>query len=86
MLGWLLDRFFQAEGPMPALPAGAPPVPALDDSTLDRWLSALRPSAEEWAWRSIPWRPTLWHAVIDARREVKPIALFVMNGHPMGST
>lgn len=72
--------------PMPPIPAGAPPVPELNEESLDRWIAAIRPTPGEWAWRAIPWRPTLWQAAVDARRERKPIALLVMNGHPLGAT
>ena len=71
---------------MPVLLSGAPPAPELTDATLDHWLAYIRPTPEEWAWRKIPWRPTLWQAAVDARRENKPILLFTMNGHPVGAT
>lgn len=58
----------------------------LDDDAVERHLAALRPSAAELAWRRIPWRSTLWRAVVDAHREKKPILLWAMNGHPLGCT
>jgi hypothetical protein len=44
------------------------------------------PKPEEETWREIPWRVTLWDAVIDANKEDKPILLYAMNGHPFGCT
>ena len=72
--------------PLPVPPADVPPVPDLTGESLDRWLTFIRPTSEEWAWRKIPWRPTLWQGAVDARGEGKPLLLFTMNGHPIGAT
>lgn len=61
-------------------------APDVSDSNYSSLKSMLSPPAEEFAWRQIPWRPTLWEAVLDARRDDKPILLWAMNGHPLGCT
>ena len=47
---------------------------------------ALVCSKDESGWRTIPWRPDLGEALVDARKQEKPILLWVMNGHPCGMT
>jgi hypothetical protein len=44
------------------------------------------PAAEELRWLEIPWRATLWDAVVDAHRLRRPILLWAMNGHPLACT
>jgi hypothetical protein len=44
------------------------------------------PSAEETAFLSIEWRPSLWDGVVDAHRMKRPVLLWTMNGHPLGCT
>ena len=44
------------------------------------------PDKGETRWREVPWRASLWDAVIDADREEKPILLWAMNGHPLACT
>lgn len=51
-----------------------------------RWRDYLRPKSEELAFCDIPWRPTLWDAVLEAQRQDKPILLWAMNGHPLACT
>lgn len=44
------------------------------------------PDKADTQWRKVPWRATLWQAVIDAQREDKPILLWAMNGHALACT
>lgn len=44
----------------------------------------LLPSENRWS--EIPWRPNLGEAIGEARKEDKPILLWMMNGHPCGMT
>ena len=44
----------------------------------------LDPSEAEW--EQIPWQPDLGEAVLEARKQDKPILLWMMNGHPCGMT
>ena len=44
------------------------------------------PSDDELQWRSIPWRPTLLDGLRDGAEERKPVLLWAMNGHPLGTT
>jgi hypothetical protein len=39
---------------------------------------------EESHWQKIPWRPNLGVTIDEARKEDKPILLWMMNGHPCG--
>lgn len=68
--------------------ASAPTIAAeeLTRETFDAWRDYIGPKDEELRWKDIPWRPSLWQAVIDAQHDRKPILLWVMNGHPMGCT
>ena len=47
---------------------------------------ALTSPKDESGWREIPWRPNLGVAIVEARKENKPILLWIMNGHPCGMT
>lgn len=70
-----------------ALLALAPPasqVPSADN--LQAWLTFIRPSQKEAAYRSIGWRTKFWPAVEEAKRLGRPILLWTMNGHPLGCT
>ena len=44
----------------------------------------LKPSEAEWG--QIPWQPDLGEAILEARKQDKPILLWMMNGHPCGMT
>ena len=61
----------------------APQASALTAETYAALKSAVAPSPSECVWREIGWRPTFGEAVAEARREVKPIFLWAMNGHPL---
>ena len=43
-------------------------------------------NSEESHWQKIQWRPNLGVAIDEARKEDKPILLWMMNGHPCGMT
>jgi hypothetical protein len=49
-----------------------------------KWREYLLPSASEQSHRTIPWRASVLHGLIDAQKQDKPILLFLMNGHPLG--
>ena len=49
-------------------------------------LKVLQQLPVETHWKEIPWRPNFTEAIEDARKEDKPILLWVMNGHPCGMT
>lgn len=53
---------------------------------VDTILRLVVPKADELAWQSIRWRPTLWEAVVEAQAGKKPVLLWAMNGHPLGLT
>lgn len=53
---------------------------------LDARLRYLVPGKDALAFRSIPWQPSLWDAVVAAHEEEKPILLWAMNGHPLALT
>jgi len=44
----------------------------------------LNPSAAQW--ETIPWQPELGPAIAEARKQDKPILLWMMNGNPVGMT
>ena len=49
-----------------------------------KWRDYLLPSASEQSHRTIRWRASVLHGLIDAQKQDKPILLFLMNGHPLG--
>jgi hypothetical protein len=54
------------------------------DAAFQAQRDAILPTAEERAWRAVPWRPELRLALAEANREPKPVLLWAMNGHPLG--
>jgi hypothetical protein len=58
----------------------------LVDETYARIRDHVLPTRDELRWRAIPWRASLRDAVVDARALDKPILLWAMDGHPLGST
>jgi hypothetical protein len=44
------------------------------------------PSPSEGSYRSIAWRASVLHGVVDAQRQDKPVMIVLMNGHPLGCT
>ncbi|MEM6673489.1 MAG: hypothetical protein AAF726_11650 [Planctomycetota bacterium] len=61
-------------------------APLATPETLDALVEQVVPSDEELAWRAIPWRPTLYDGLSDGAASDKPVLLWAMNGHPLGST
>ena len=59
---------------------------ALTEKTYPAILKALQKLPVETHWKEIPWRPNFSEAIEDARKEDKPILLWMMNGHPCGMT
>ena len=58
----------------------------LNEENYDKIRKALASPKDESGWREIPWRPSLGEAIVEARKEKKPILLWAMNGHPCGMT
>ena len=61
-------------------------VPVLDDQSFERWRDYVRPQAKEECYLEIPWRESFYIAINEARKTVRPILLWAMNGHPLGCT
>ena len=70
----------------PPLAAPVDPVPVLDGATFAQHWRHVVPTADELAWRAIPWLGTLAEAVVQAHAQDKPILLWAMNGHPLACT
>src|SRR5437764_15241662 len=51
-----------------------------------KWRDSLLLSASEQSHRTIPWRASVLHGLIDAQKQDRPILLFLMNGHPLGGS
>ena len=64
----------------------APPPAPLTLETLDDWMTLIQPIGDEVRWQDIPWRASMWQAVVDAQAQRRPVLLWTMNGHPMGCT
>lgn len=58
----------------------------LTPETFARIVEYVVPGEDELKWRSIPWRPTLLDGLRDGAKEQKPVLLWAMNGHPLGTT
>jgi len=58
----------------------------LSEQTFEELYSYLVPKEKDLAWRKIPWRATLWEAVLEGQRLDRPILFWAMNGHPLGCT
>lgn len=61
-------------------------APELTDKNFEAVRDAILPSKAELAWKAIPWKSTLWDALVQAQKEDKPILLWAMNGHPLACT
>jgi hypothetical protein len=59
---------------------------ALTQETLPHIRELILPKAAEEEFQQIPWRTSLWSAVVEANQKDKPILLWAMNGHPLGCT
>jgi len=44
------------------------------------------PNLSEQSYRTIPWRASVLHGIVDAQKNDKPIMFVLMNGHPLGCT
>lgn len=62
------------------------PAPELTDASYDKWRDHVLPDQRELGYRLIPWRASLWEAVVEAQEKDKPILLWAMNGHPLACT
>ena len=69
-------------------PSGAPQadLTELTPETYKSIIEYVVPGEDEMKWRSIPWRPTLLDGLQDGSKERKPVLLWAMNGHPLGTT
>lgn len=77
----LLLGLMAATPRLPALPPGLEPTPE-NRVALGR---LIRPKPAELQWSAIPWRKDLESAVAEARQQNKPIALWLMTGHPLAA-
>lgn len=60
--------------------------PAVDAANFAQIVGHVMPAPDELVWRAIPWRPSLRQGVVDGLAERKPVVLWAMNGHPLGTT
>jgi hypothetical protein len=60
--------------------------PGLEAASLEAIVRHVVPGPDELAWRAIPWRATLRAGLLDATAEQRPVLLWAMNGHPLGTT
>ena len=63
-----------------------PEVPVVTAKNLAAIVESVVPGEDELAWRSIPWRPTLLDGLRDGAEQQRPVLLWAMNGHPLGTT
>jgi len=55
-------------------------------TSLETKLQSVLPKSGEEAYRTIPWHYDLGQAREEAQRTNKPLLIWMMDGHPMGST
>lgn len=72
--------------PLVCLPTLSAQVAPLTEEAAAEVRTAVLPADDELAWLEIPWRPTLWSAMQEARSSGRPVLLWAMNGHPLGCT
>lgn len=53
---------------------------------LDAKVASVLPTVQEDRWLEIPWRTELMSARVEARDQGKPLFVWTMNGHPLGTT
>ena len=58
----------------------------LNKHTYAKIRQAILLNPSEAKWEQIPWQPDLGEAILEARKQDKPILLWMMNGHPCGMT
>ena len=58
----------------------------LNESNYSKIRQAILLDPSEAEWEQIPWQPDLGQAILEARKQDKPILLWMMNGHPCGMT
>jgi hypothetical protein len=51
-----------------------------------KWRDLVLPNPSEQSYRTIPWRASVLHGIVDAQKNDRPIMLVLMNGHPLGCT
>lgn len=56
------------------------------DPALEARVKSVMPTSQEDSWLQIPWRTDIQQARFEAQESNKPIFLWMMNGHPLGST
>jgi len=66
--------------------AGAAETHTLTNATYTRWRDYLAGGQERPEKGAIPWRASLWEAVVEAQTREEPILLWTMNGHPLACT
>ena len=71
---------------VPCVAWGGEEAPLLTEDRYAAVRDRILPTAEEVAWRQIPWRESFWEGVIEAQETRRPILLWAMNGHPLGCT
>lgn len=68
------------------LQADGPEAPTLNAANFDSIVEYVVPDEDELKWRAIPWRSTLLEGLHGGADEHKPVLLWAMNGHPLGTT
>ena len=51
-----------------------------------KWRGLVLPNPSEQSYRTIPWRASVLHGIVDAHKNDRPIMLVLMNGHPLACT
>ena len=59
-------------------PQLSPPYAKLRDQVL--------PNRSEQSFRTIAWRTSVLHGIVDAQKNDRPVMIVLMNGHPLGCT
>jgi hypothetical protein len=58
----------------------------LTDANYTKLRDYVHPTADELAWRKIPWVPSVWDGIVEGQKSDRPILMWILNGHPLGCT
>lgn len=81
LAAWVLGSQTLTQSSTPSAPAEI-----LTSTTYSQIKSHVLPKPQEIQFQEVPWRATLWEAIVEGQRQNRPILLWAMNGHPLGCT
>jgi hypothetical protein len=65
--------------------AALPEAKEIDTAQFETLFASIKPSATELRWMEIPWLGSVGEGLATAEAAKKPLFLWAMNGHPLGT-